>query len=149
MFLKFHKIYFAFHEVARLVGRPNRHILEILLVRRHTFVAQNRRASVRWLHHYFVIQEYFWLIDDGKGMLRFLGLVLILMHYLQREVKEPLTSHEAFCLLKKIDETSRLCQNDNFGITVNIYKKLLEIIVKFDIYKVCYFIYTQLFYAKL
>ena len=41
---------FAFQEVARLVGQPNRHILEILLARRHTLVAQNRRAGVR-LHH--------------------------------------------------------------------------------------------------
>ena len=58
IFLKFHKIYFAFQEVARLVERPNRHILEILLVRRHTFVAQNRPASVR-LHHILSFRNNF------------------------------------------------------------------------------------------
>ena len=32
---------FALQEVTHPVGRPNRHILEILLARRHTLVAQN------------------------------------------------------------------------------------------------------------
>ena len=36
------------------VWGPSRHILEILLARRHTLVAQNRRVSVR-LHHWWVI----------------------------------------------------------------------------------------------
>ena len=43
---------FAFQEVACPLVRPNRYILEILLARRHTLVAQNRPASVR-LHHIF------------------------------------------------------------------------------------------------
>ena len=41
---------FAFQEVACPVGQLNRHILEILLARRQTLVAQNHWASVR-LHH--------------------------------------------------------------------------------------------------
>ena len=50
-YLEFSKL--AFQEVARLVGRPNRHILEILLARRHTLVTQIRRARVR-LHHCYI-----------------------------------------------------------------------------------------------
>ena len=42
---------FAFRKVSCPVGGPSRHILEVLLARRHTLVAQTRRASVR-LHHY-------------------------------------------------------------------------------------------------
>ena len=42
--------FFFFQNVAHPVRQPNRHILEVLLPRRHTLVAQNRRASVR-LHH--------------------------------------------------------------------------------------------------
>ena len=47
-YLEFSK--FAFQEVACPVERPNRHVLEILLTRRHILVAQNRQASIR-LHH--------------------------------------------------------------------------------------------------
>ena len=47
----------AFHEVARPVGRPSRHILEILLAHGHTLITQNRRASVR-LHHCLKILTY-------------------------------------------------------------------------------------------
>ena len=49
---------FAFQKVARPVGRPNRHILEVFLTRRHTLVAQNRRASVT-LHHCIVVAFLF------------------------------------------------------------------------------------------
>ena len=54
---------FAFQEVARPVGWPNRHILEILLACSHTLVAQNCGTSVR-LHHwgnlmFFLYFSYF------------------------------------------------------------------------------------------
>ena len=56
----------ASQDVPRPIGRPNRHILEILLARRNTLVAQNRRASVR-LHH--------WLLD----LLKFWSTMLLLL----------------------------------------------------------------------
>ena len=37
-------------KVACPIGQTNRHILEILLTRRHYLVAQNHQASIR-LHH--------------------------------------------------------------------------------------------------
>ena len=37
---------FSFQKVARSVRPPKSHILEVLFVRRHTFVTQNRRATV-------------------------------------------------------------------------------------------------------
>ena len=54
---------FAFQEVARPVGWPNRLILEILLACSHTLVAQNCGTSVR-LHHwgnlmFFLYFSYF------------------------------------------------------------------------------------------
>ena len=54
---------FAFQEVARPVGWPNRHILEILLACNHTLLAQNCGTSVR-LHHwgnlmFFLYFSYF------------------------------------------------------------------------------------------
>ena len=54
---------FAFQEVARPVGWPNRHILEILLACSHTLLAQNCGTSVR-LHHwgnlmFFLYFSYF------------------------------------------------------------------------------------------
>ena len=64
---------FIFQEVSRLVGWPNRHILEILLACRNTFVVQNHWASAR-LHHWgnvlmtasvFFI-HYFLLIFDTQ-----------------------------------------------------------------------------------
>ena len=45
---------FAFQEVTRPAGWPNRHILEILLTHRHALAAQNCRASVR-LHHWYTV----------------------------------------------------------------------------------------------
>ena len=48
---------FAFQEVARPVGQPNRHILEILLDRRHFLVVQNHRTSVR-LHHWLLVHYH-------------------------------------------------------------------------------------------
>ena len=42
---------FVFQKIARTVGKPNRHIFEILLPRRHILVAKNCRVRVK-LHHW-------------------------------------------------------------------------------------------------
>ena len=53
---------FTFQEVARLVGRLNRHILEILLACRHTLVAQNLGA--RELGYTIEVTTFWWLRLD-------------------------------------------------------------------------------------